>query len=133
MDFSTYLNSMFDRRDQSRLVDFVDVAFRDGTKPVISRCHANVDRWVHENPTHESVRGWLFIGGDEHRGLFGSHSVVRLPDRPLVDITPVVAGQPRMPFLPHLGTLESYEPFLEPRFAYFTWPQGWAAAAELCG
>jgi len=129
-EMTTYLNAMFDRREQSQFVAFLDVTFQDGSKPAIARCHANVDRWVRENPCYETAQGWLIIGSNDYLGLFGSHSVVRTPGRRLADIAPVEPGQPRVRFLEHAGTRESYEPFLEAQFAYFTWPQGIVSAME---
>ena len=123
MNTTDYLDLIFERRADARLVSPRDVMFRDGTKPKMKKCHLNVSRWVIEHPTDIAVRGWLVIGYNEFHGLFGSHSVVKSLSGELFDITPIVEGQSRVPFLPHLGSAESYEPFLALAFRSFTWPQ----------
>lgn len=68
----------------ARSVPFKPVAPR-GWSPQPSACHANVDRWVAENPGHAAVRGWIVW----HSAALTAHSVVRGPDGILFDITPM--------------------------------------------
>jgi hypothetical protein len=66
--------------------------------------------WVKHNPECVAVRGFLFF--DLARVMpfvwFNAHSVVRLPDGKLVDITPSKAST-QYPFIEHRGSAELFE------------------------
>ncbi|MES2294607.1 MAG: hypothetical protein V4527_15000 [Pseudomonadota bacterium] len=133
MSNAEYLNSIFARRAEARSVDFRAVAFCDGARPAIAQCHANVDRWIREHPVDAAVRGWLIISCSPFNCLLGSHSIVRSSSNELFDLTPVTEGQRRVPFLPHAGSTESFEPFLDLEFRSLIWPPVSAEDLDLIG
>jgi hypothetical protein len=70
-----------------------------------SECHANVAAYISSHPDCQPVRGWLI---EEFSGFayFNAHSVVRLENGSLIDITPVNCA---CPFIIHRGTEEEFE------------------------
>ncbi len=82
----------------------VSLPFRPGTLDDWSaeehQCHANAEEWCARNPGHTIVRGWLYFSfhGVMPFVRFSAHSVVKLPDGTLRDITPSEASMP-YPFL----------------------------------
>lgn len=119
-----YLNALCERRDDCKPVDFISVTFADGSSPSVAQCHANVDRWVKENQTHIAIRGWLFLSSNGFNCCIAAHSIVKMHDGTLIDITPAdpaVTGT-RPPFQAHEGTEDEFTRFRVPRFSNLIWP-----------
>ena len=90
-----YATLICDRRADVVTVPFAEVSIGNW-KPEIAKCHANVDRWVADNPGCQAVRGWIsYISFGPAGEQLTAHSVVQKPDGNLIDITPVEPGQPR--------------------------------------
>ncbi len=100
---AAYFDDVFARRAEAIDAQRVAVRYADGSEPQPSCCHPNVDRWVEENPTSAVVRGWAIsaVGGDSL--VLDAHSIVRLEDGSLVDVTLRPQDQ-RAPFIAHIGT-----------------------------
>jgi hypothetical protein len=107
-----YLARLWTRRETATRLVPLAVRYRDGSAPEASRCHANVDRWVEENAQDAAARGWLVMDYG-----FERHSVVRLADGGLVDIT-LSRGYL---FLPHPGDQASFDAFAQ-GFNQVFWP-----------
>jgi len=88
------------RRSLAIDVEIRPVAFKNGELPAANKCHENVARWLHENPKHVAVRGWLDSGG-----LLEAHSVVADDEGNLFDVTPRDA---RIRFIRHNGRDEEF-------------------------
>jgi hypothetical protein len=94
----------------AKVVPFKTVALGEW-KPVVNKCHDNVNNWVRSTSGHFAVRGWVFykqcfIPAERTLGCeFTAHSVVRDEKGVLFDITPVHDERPRpsMRFIPHPG------------------------------
>lgn len=99
---SEYLRRIYLRRDQAVPIDRLAVRFGDGSRPQPACCHDNVDRWVREHPECVAQRGWLVSATSGDAILVDAHSVVRLADGRLVDITLRGADQ-FAPFIAHVG------------------------------
>jgi hypothetical protein len=69
-----------------------------------SECHQNVEDYVRGHPGCQAVRGWLV---EEFEGFtyFNAHSVVRLENGSLSDITPLNCD---CPFIVHRGTEQEF-------------------------
>lgn len=100
-----YEKSICQRLGQAKPVSFRDVLFADGSEPKRNCCHANVDRWVRENPGTNVVRGWVDYMPAVNGRMLTAHSVVRNTDGNLLDITPLADERvrPSMRFVPHVG------------------------------
>jgi hypothetical protein len=94
--------SLNERRGEAFLVSRVPTP---SAKP--GGCHANVQEYVRTHPGTQPVRGWLV---EEFEGFtyFSAHSVVRLQDGSLIDIT-ITPLDRDYPFIPHTGTEEEFE------------------------
>jgi hypothetical protein len=68
-----------------------------------SKCHDNVNRWCHENPSHRPVRGWLVTST-----LFDRHSVVDRGTSALLDIMPL-DDRSYSDFLPYDGSQDEFD------------------------
>ncbi|HEX8483671.1 MAG TPA: hypothetical protein VF650_17360 [Allosphingosinicella sp.] len=117
---SAYLDDLVRRAAGAVDVQRVSVRFADGSKPRRSRCHANVERWVAENPGSEAVRGWLISAQLGPAILLDAHSVVRRRDGELMDITLTFEDQ-RAPFIEHSGAESEFQEVRE-RFNQIAWP-----------
>ncbi len=100
---AAYFDDVFARRAEAIDVQRIAVRYADGSEPQRSCCHPNVDRWAEENPTSRAVRGWAIsaVAGDSL--VLDAHSIVRLEDGSLIDIT-LRAESQRAPFIMHVGT-----------------------------
>jgi hypothetical protein len=93
--------------------------------PEPQRCHDNVAHWVRIHPESAAIHGWLYMDMSLICAAAGvprwldllPHSVVRLGDRRLVDITPrhPLASSDPYPFIAHPGTDEEYFAFVDGR------------------
>jgi hypothetical protein len=96
---------LYARRQNGVVIPYVE---KHGAEwaPEQNWCHANVSRWVAENPGCKAVHGWLvfdlFLWA-----RFSAHSVAEEPDGTLIDITPSHASR-RYPFLPHEGDANAF-------------------------
>lgn len=63
-------------------------------------CHDAVDPWVATHPESQAVRGWLAVVTDGPQLLLCAHSVIRLADGGLIDVT-FSEHEPALPFVPH--------------------------------
>lgn len=99
-----YTTSICVHRAAAVVVPFVEVSL-DGWTPVVAACHANVDRWVADNPGCQATRGWIsYMSFGPAGEQLTAHSVVRNPDGTLIDITPVYPGALRGgAFVEHQG------------------------------
>jgi hypothetical protein len=70
-----------------------------------SECHANVAAYIRSYPGCQPVRGWLIEQFDGF-AYFNAHSIVRLENGSLIDITPLDCD---CPFIIHQGTEEEFE------------------------
>jgi hypothetical protein len=104
-----YFAALCLKRADARLVPFRTVEFRDGVRPSANTCHANVDRWVAENPGDAAMRGWLL---QSHFGAMRiiAHSVVRSSGGSLFDLTPLgdERERPSLTFLEHVGNQDEF-------------------------
>ena len=100
--------ALYQRRHLAAFVPFVASATPQ-FQPADNDCHRNVDIWCKLHPDQTPVRGWLLFEVFQHFGFFRftAHSVVRLPDGTLFDLTPSRASQ-RYPFLGDHLTEEEY-------------------------
>lgn len=107
---ATLAKSLFERIPEAQIVPgAIRHGQEDDWQPQENDCHTNVATWVHHFPETSHVRGFLLF---DFEGLlpyvwFTPHSVLRLEDGRLVDITPSRASQ-RYPFIEHLGTNEEW-------------------------
>ena len=78
--------------------------------PIEHQCHTNVEEWCARNPHHSLVRGWLYFSfcGVLPYVRFSAHSVVKLADGSLRDITPSKASMP-YPFIPARESSVEYD------------------------
>lgn len=120
-DLATYLDNVTARLDQAFHIKRRDVLFQDGSQPLASHCHDNVDRWVCENSGSHPVRGWMVISTAVDTAYIAAHSIVQTADGDLIDITPLPSQG--TPFIPHIG---SDDRFLEVRTVINNvwWPSG---------
>jgi hypothetical protein len=92
--------SLNDRKSEACCVNHLQYS---PSKP--NQCHGNVEQYVGTHPGCQPVRGWL-VEAFEGFTYFNAHSVVRLKDGSLADITPL---NRHCPFILHLGTDEEFE------------------------
>jgi hypothetical protein len=114
---AAYFDALFLRREAAILSEPRRVIFQDGTSPQAAQCHANVDRWVRENPGCRGVRGWIVEVDWGERALFAAHSLVEDERGKLVDITLPAAYR----FLRHEGEPALYAR-IEPTNRQRVWP-----------
>jgi hypothetical protein len=105
---ASYFDDVAGRQIEAVEVSRKEVLYADGTAPERSNCHANVDRWVLENPGCEAVRGWAISARMGNAIMLDAHSVVRAPDGALVDIT-LNADDQRAPIVLHKGPEAEFE------------------------
>jgi hypothetical protein len=100
-----YEKSVCRRLGQAKPVPFRKVLFADGSEPLKSCCHDNVDRWVGENSGTVIVRGWVDYMPTVNGRMLTAHSVVQALDGHLIDITPLADERIRraMRFVAHIG------------------------------
>lgn len=104
------------RREAVRLLP-KQACFDDGLAPQAAKCHENVDRWTREHPEDACVHGWIIETDQEGSTLFVAHSVVRLGDGTLADIT---LDRFHL-FLPHTGSEQDFD-YLRVNHASQFWP-----------
>ena len=109
-EIATYLNEVTYRLHQAVHVERREVHFQDGSRPLSSHCHDNVDQWVCENPGSQPIRGWVVISTSADTAYIAAHSIVQTACGDLIDITPL--PDQNTPFIPHTG---SEDRFLEIR------------------
>jgi len=99
---------LYGRRYEGVVMPFVEKE-GEGWRPAQCMCHANVDRWVAENPGCKGVRGWIVFDMRGFTGAyqFTAHSIVEEADGTRIDITPARASR-RYPFLKHDGDPEEF-------------------------
>lgn len=121
MDIGPIAKALWAARSSGVIVPRVNVTFLSGS-PAINRCHANVARWVQQNPVDKAVTGWLvfdlelagWLTGQEPHFDFLAHSVVEKPDGTLADITPVYDPAARTyPFIRHPGTNDEFHELVD--------------------
>jgi hypothetical protein len=93
-DLTAYAIKLYARRSEGMLLKSASAKFQ-GWQPQLNMCHNNVATWCDYDPSYRPVRGWLYI---ELAGIFLAHSVVRIPNGELRDITPSNASQ-KYPFI----------------------------------
>ncbi|HEX5184970.1 MAG TPA: hypothetical protein VFW19_17665 [Allosphingosinicella sp.] len=103
-----YLQRIFARQGDATDIPRKEAPYRDGSEPQRSCCHANVDRWVADDPACQAVRGWVISAHMGDAIMLEAHSVVREADGTLVDITLKPTDQ-RAPFISHLGSEREFE------------------------
>jgi hypothetical protein len=113
IDVQEYGTRLFQRRNTGLVVERASVAIGDW-HPTENRCHENVSLWCLQKPTCQPVRGWLFFSfeGQMPYVQFMAHSVVRLEDGSLRDITPAQTFQ-LYPFIPAEGCEDEYAALIE--------------------
>jgi hypothetical protein len=91
----------------------------------LSKCHDNVDAYVHACPDCKAVHGaWVQMIGGTDGGFLIAHSLVELPDGEWVDITPLTQQEKdsgvedpeqraTLTFLEHHGTDEQLRQFCQ--------------------
>jgi hypothetical protein len=93
-------------------VPFKQVAISNW-RPMESKCHENVDFWVHANASSRivAIRGWI----NSHIAIPNAirltpHSVVKGPHDKLFDITPFADERlrPHTRFVRHIGSEEDF-------------------------
>lgn len=94
------------RRGKGVYVPRRQVQLLSGWAPRPQECHLNVDTWRESYPDHEVVRGYFDFSSARR---FLPHSVVKLPDRTLIDITPQQSGAGYYRFIEHIGSDELFE------------------------
>jgi hypothetical protein len=121
-----YVGQMSRRWDEAKEVARAEIT-PEGWLPEPKQCHANVTRWVEENPKHQAVRVWLILDmRNPIVTLLGhppcidllAHFVVANELGESIDITPAEApyGTPNVyPFLKHDGSEEEYQAIVEGR------------------
>lgn len=109
-DIAAYLDDVTSRLHQAVHIERREVLFQDGSRPLASHCHDNVDRWVCENSGSRSVRGWVVIATAADIAYIAAHSIVQTAGGNLIDITPL--PDQGTPFILHNG---SDDRFLEIR------------------
>ena len=82
----------------------------DGSLPVQSVCHQNVDRFIKENSGYKVVRGWVTYADFGLSVGLTAHSVIQDRDGQLIDITPLgnERDRPGMRFVRHIGTEQEF-------------------------
>lgn len=100
--------ALYQRRGEGTICRRSKVAIGDW-QPQMHRCTWNVDTWVHHNPTHRRVYGYLYFDFDRYLDhvRFQPHCVVEIEDGSLVDITPH-DSEGDYPFIRHVGTDEEF-------------------------
>lgn len=88
-DLAAYAMKLYTRRNEGMFLKFADVSIGKW-KPLPKLCHENVATWCDNDPSYQPVRGWLYMCDI---GTFLAHSVVRIPNGELRDITPMNASQ----------------------------------------
>jgi hypothetical protein len=111
-----YARLIIRRRGDAILLRFKEVGLL-GTgpdnpdwKPKAQHCHANVEMWLHYNPSYRELRGYLLLR-PQVRGMPWSvmpHTAVVFPDGLVFDITPRTYSEPQ-PFVLHIGTSAQWE------------------------
>ena len=78
-----------------------------------NECHNNADEWCARSLGDTRVRGWLYFSFENCRSYvrFAAHSVVRIADGTLRDITPTKASMP-YPFIRALESPPAYDAFI---------------------
>lgn len=114
MDLVAIAKSVIARRSEAVLVPFREVGMKGAAGepdwlPQPKFCHDNVAAWVSRSPQHKRVRGYVIF---DMRMLIGvwqvqAHTVVKLEDGALIDITPSGVSRP-YPFVRHIGTEEEF-------------------------
>jgi len=111
-DRNAVAESAIARRACAKVIPFVKVDLRGENGevawvPQLKWCHANVETWVHHNPNHKAVLGFLISKQSPGKWVIYNHSVVECEDGTLMDITPV-HGEHQLPFIRHIGTAEEF-------------------------
>jgi len=115
-----YFDALVERQGLAQDVPRETVSFADGTMPLPHACHANVDRFVAEQPACIAVRGWVISGRLGTAILLDAHSVVSRPDGSWIDITLKPEDQ-RAPFVAHKGDDSLFEA-IRSRVNRMAWP-----------
>lgn len=93
-DITAYAKSLYERRTEGIILKCADVSIGEWN-PKLNQCHDNVTIWCEHEPSHQSVRGWLYL---DLLGIFLAHSAICTPNGELYDITPLNATQ-QYPFI----------------------------------
>lgn len=112
-ELSAYAASLFERLPQAEHIPFRAVEINGQAAPQ-RNCHENARLWSENNPGWVVVDGWLCLEGGPLSPftIFVAHSVVRDPTGQVVDVTPLIAQEPR-PFLPANLPQEDFERAVE--------------------
>ena len=104
---------LFARRSEGVILKLGEVSIGDW-RPQENECHGNVTTWCQSNPTHQAVRGWLYIAFEDRLPyvLFNPHSAIRTEVGDLYDITPSRASQ-QYPFIVAEESEEAYEALIQ--------------------
>jgi|ERR1700685_1155363 len=105
-----YEKSICQRLAEATQVSHRKVLFADGSLPVQSVCHQNVDRFIKENSGYKVVRGWVTYADFGLSVGLTAHSVIQDRDGQLIDITPLgnERDRPGMRFVRHIGTEQEF-------------------------
>lgn len=89
VDLNVYGMKLYARHSEGTLLKCAIATFGEW-QPQPNMCHENVTTWCDYDPSYRPVRGWLYMS---EIGTFLAHSVVRIPNGELRDITPMNASQ----------------------------------------
>lgn len=108
-DLESLAAELFFRMKEASFVPITEVSLL-GWYPAEQDSENNVATWIQRNPGHEQVRGFLCFNFTALLGFyrFCPHSMVRIANGTLIDITPTRARK-RYPFIEHVGTAELFE------------------------
>ena len=112
-----YFEELYSRRNATDRLEPERWNFVNGEVPKFGECHANVDRWIAENPEHKAIRGWVIDGGMGEYVNFVAHSAVRIPSGELIDIT----WRKPLILIGHRGSAGLFH-LLSQRFPNILWP-----------
>jgi hypothetical protein len=95
-----YASGLYSRIDEAKYVRRVELSI-GSWEPPANDCHANATILSRRDSRFFPVRGWLYFdfGGLLEYVIFLAHSVVRVPNGEMWDITPIEGSQ-EYPFLP---------------------------------
>lgn len=116
-DIRNYFEELYGRRNVGDRLKPKRWTFANGEVPEPGGCHANVDRWIAENPGHKAIRGWVLDGEMGECVNFVAHSAVGMPSGELVDIT----FPKSLSLISHRGSPEFFQ-LLRQSFPNIFWP-----------
>lgn len=112
-DLHGYASRLYARVSTAVVVPYSSLAV-PGWAAVENNCHGNVTDLCVARPDIKAIRGWLYFDFDGYFSSvrFTAHSVARLPDGTLMDVTPSRASR-RYPFISAEESEEDYAALIE--------------------